>query len=269
MSNQQRVQTALATLEDGLQELMDSQSWTDFLTVLSKFHSYSANNVRLIHQQCPQATMVAGYQKWKEMGRQVKKGEKSICILAPILRKVSDEDTGEDVRQICGFRAASVFNVSQTDGEPLPTITAELQGGDAGLFEDLERFSQARGVPVTMSSEEKANGWCRFSEDKAVEIAIADHLSPLHRAKTLCHEIAHSLMHGAQDYRQHTATSQLELEAESVAFVVSQACGLDTSEYSFGYIASWTRDEDTLARFKQSLERIRSTAHQVLDWLNA
>ncbi len=268
MSNKERVQIAIASLESGLQDLLDSQTWTDFLTILSKFHSYSANNIQLIHQQCPQATMVAGYKRWQELGRQVRKGEKSICILAPILRKETDEETGEETKRICGFRAASVFDVTQTDGEPLPRLTTELQGSDEGLFERLQQFSQERGVPVTLAAEERANGWCRFSDDRAVEIAIAERLPVLHRAKTLCHEIAHSLMHDAKDYRQHAPTSQLELEAESVAYVVLQACGLETGDYSFGYIASWTRTDDTLAKLKESIERIRTTAHQLLEWLS-
>ena len=267
MSNQQRVDTAIASLETGLQELLDSQTWRNFLTVMCKFHTYSANNIQLIHQQCPQATMVAGYRRWKELGRQVKKGEKSICILAPMLRKETDEETGEEVRRVYGFRAASIFDVSQTEGEPLPQLTEELQGSDEGLFDRLQQFSQERGVPVSLTDEGKANGWCRFEGDRAVEIAIAERLPGLHRAKTLCHEIAHSLMHDAGDYRQHNPTSQLELEAESVAYVILQACGLETGDYSFGYIASWTRTEDTLSKLKESIERIRTTAHQLLDCL--
>ena len=267
MSNQQRVDTAIASLETGLQELLDSQTWRNFLTVMCKFHTYSANNIQLIHQQFPQATMVAGYRRWQELGRQVKKGEKSICILAPMLRKETDEQTGEKVRRVYGFRAASIFDVSQTEGEPLPQLTEELQGSDEGLFDRLQQFSQERGVPVVFSAGGRANGCCRFEDERAVEIEIADRLSALHRAKTLCHEIAHSLMHSALEYRQHNPTSQLELEAESVAYVVLQACGLDTQDYSFGYIVSWTRTEDTLTQLKESIERIRTTAHQLLEWL--
>ena len=197
---------------------------------------YSFRNLWLLFIQKPDAAMVAGYKKWQEVGRQVKKGEKSLAILAPLTKK--DKETGET--EVFGFRSASVFDVSQTEGEPLPEIPHPV------LLEDdsteiqqtlgkLEHFTRMNGF--TLSSRRLAAAFGSFSPATR-SIIIGNDLPPLQRLKTLVHEVAHGLLH--QDTPLTEATRRIgELEAESCAFIVLHSLGLDTSRYSFPYLAHW------------------------------
>jgi antirestriction protein ArdC len=257
-----------ARLEEGLTETLESGNWRDILLTQSRFRHYSFQNIVLIRIQRPNATRVAGYKAWQSLGRQVRKGEKAIEILAPVRRKReidSGEGEKETVYALAGFRSASVFDVSQTDGDDLPPIESPLKGGDSGTIDRLVAFSRENGVPVRFEGALGANGYCRYRNGKPFEIVVDPLLSELHRAKTLAHEVAHSLMHADDDYRDHTKKSLLELEAESVAFLVASAFGLDTSGYSFPYIACWQETEDAIANLKASGERIRKTAALVID----
>jgi N-terminal domain of anti-restriction factor ArdC/IrrE N-terminal-like domain len=265
-----KVASLFTRLEEGLSETLESGNWRDILLTQSRFRHYSFSNTVLILLQRPDATRVAGYKTWQSLGRQVRKGEKAIEILAPI-RKTREIEGGdgekETVYALAGFRHASVFDVSQTIGDELPPIDSPLKGGDAGLISRLVEFSRENGVPVRFEGALGANGYCRYRNGKPFEIVVDPLLPELHRAKTLAHEVAHSLMHGGDDYRVHTKKSLLELEAESVAYLVAIAFGLDTSGYSFPYIACWQETEDALANLKASGERIRKTAALVLDRL--
>ncbi|AFY71461.1 protein of unknown function DUF955 [Thalassoporum mexicanum PCC 7367] len=267
----QKQADALTKLELGIQELLKSGDWQKYLRTQSRFHNYSFNNCMLIMAQCPHATRVAGFSKWKQLSRRVKKGEKGIRILAPIVRKLDDDlgDPDANTRTLVGFRTVSVFDISQTEGEDLPQVDTSLSGGDLGLWEALESFSINNGVPVHLeASLSGARGYCQYDDTgKPIKIAVDPMLSPLHKAKTLAHEIGHSLLHSCTEYLGHSTRSEKELEAESVAFVVLDHFGLDTSNYSFSYICSWQQGEDAIANLKASGQRIQQAASQIIDWI--
>lgn len=260
-------QDALTKLESGIQQLLSSSNWQNYLKTQSRFHNYSFNNTVLILMQLPLATRVAGFNTWKQLRRSVNKGEKSISILAPLKYKqeVEDPKTGDTTQHfgIRGFKKVSVFDISQTTGEDLPEPpVSPLHGDDQGLFEQLQHFSDQRGWLVKLEPLGGANGVCRFGSQT---ISIDPKLSPLHRAKTLAHEIAHSLLHGDAQYTEHRGDK--ELEAESVAFIVLDHFGLDSGDYSFGYVASWQTDKDAVAQLREVGQRIQGAAKQIIDAL--
>jgi len=238
---------AVKRLHAGVTELLDSQRWQEALKFKAKFHHYSFNNALLIYLQRPDATLVAGYKRWQELGRQVRKGETSIAILAPIVCKVWDEESGEDVRQVIGFRSARVFDVSQTDGDPLLELPRPVLLGDdsesiQAALGRAEALATSRGFPICYGNL-RGGALGSFSVTRRAITVRAD-LPPLQTLKTLIHELAHGLMHadpkaGEQRYR-------LELEAESCAFLVLHDLGLDTSRYTFPYLANWTENPDEL-----------------------
>ena len=270
MTDNEKTQVLFSRLERGLAELIESGDWRNYLFSQSKFHRYSFNNVLLILLQKPDASRIAGYQTWRELGRQVKRGERALQILAPLQRKRERENEkgeSETFYAVAGFKTVSVFDISQTEGDDLPEIRSCLLGDDGGLSKHLLAFSNNNHVPVYFEpSLEGANGTCHFRQGKPVKITVDPLLPRLHQAKTLAHEIAHSLLHGADQYRGHSQKSLIELEAESVAFIVTQHFGLDSSSYSFPYIAGWQKDEpDALENLKTSGHRIQKAASQMID----
>lgn len=264
---------AMERLDRGVREVFESGRWERYLEVMSRFHQYSANNSLLIALQMPNATAVASYTDWKrKFGRQVRKGERGIRILAPVRyrRKVEDEDGDEDViERLAGFRLASTFDVSQTDGEPLPEI-AELLDGTVDRYEQV-MFAIAKAAPVPIGFEEMsgdANGFFSRAERR---IAIKPGMSQAQTVKTAMHELAHSRMH---DFNESVPKNELpdratrEVQAESVAFVVASHYGLDTGDYSFGYVAGWASGRE-LDELKASMDAIRRAAHEIIDDIDA
>lgn len=234
---------ALERLHTGVRELLDSRAWQEALRFKTKFYSYSFNNALLIYLQRPDASLVAGYKRWQGLGRQVRKGEQSIAILAPIVRR--DED--EDEKQVVGFRTARVFDISQTDGEPLPEVPQPVLLTDDGeavraALTRAEALAVARGFPVVYQELQGA-ALGSFSVTKRVIKVRAD-LPPLQTLKTLVHELAHGLMHA--DPKAGEQRHLIELEAESCAFLVLHELGLDTSRYTFPYLANWAEHPDEL-----------------------
>lgn len=259
-------QDALTKLEDGISKLLASGDWQKYLKFQSSFHQYSFNNSLLIMFQCPQATHVMGYQQWLNLGRQVRKGEKAIQILAPLKYKVELENETDLCYRLAGFKTANVFDISQTDGEPLPSVALLLQGDDQGLVQKLTDFAHHHQIFLRFEELSSANGLCCFKADGSISISVDSRLSSLQTAKTLTHELAHALLHDRTTYSQHNGRSVAELEAESVAHVVLDYFGLDTSGYSFGYICSWS-GEDALLTLKTSGKKIQKTAQQIIDWI--
>lgn len=264
---------AMARLDEGVREVFESGKWERYLEVMSRFHRYSANNALLIAMQMPNATAVASYTDWKrKFGRQVRKGERGIRILAPVRyrKKVEDEDGDEAVvERLAGFRLVSTFDVSQTDGEPLPQIAELLDG-------TMERYEQVMGAieaasPVPVGFEEMPEGVNGFFSRTKRKIAIRAGMSQAQTIKTAIHELAHSRMH---DYEGPMVPDDLpgrptrEVQAESVAFVVASHYGLDTGGYSFGYIASWASGRE-LEELKASMDAIRETAHGIIEDIDA
>lgn len=236
-----------AQLTQAVEELTSGEDWARMLETAARFTSYSWNNLMLIAAQCPHARRVAGYRTWQALGRQVRKSERGISILAPIVRRaaIDDEPSEDEERQaprvLRGFRVAHVFDISQTEGEPLAEVAPVLLGGDApgDLWERLASQVCSAGYDLVREDCTPANGSTDFLNRTVV---VRPNLSPAAAAKTLCHELAHVLLHAelvaskslGRDWR---ATA--EVEAESVAFLVCAAVHLDTGEYSFPYVAHW------------------------------
>ena len=263
---QDKTNKALELLYEGVTNLLDSESWKEALKFRSKFHAYSFRNACLIYLQCPTATLVAGYRRWQERGRQVRKGETSLAILAPILKKVEGEG-GDEERRVVGFRTARVFDISQTDGEPLPELPRPVLLEDDSesiqeAFQQAKAFAISKGFPVQIR-DIHGGALGRFSLLDS-SIALQKGLPPLQMLKTLVHELAHGLMHKGKvptNANKHV----LELEAESCAFLVLHELGLDTSRYSFAYLASWMEKPEELL---EAGERASKAAAEVVQALS-
>jgi antirestriction protein ArdC len=256
-----RIDTLHAELETGVAALIDSEAWQAWLATAAKFRAYSFNNQMLIALQCPNATHVAGFRKWQELGRQVRKGSKSIGILAPSTRKVKDDVTGEESRRVIGFRVVSVFDISQTDGEELPDEPRPvlLQGeAPAGLWDALAGMVTANGYALERGDTGTANGYTRPTTST---IRVSDTLSDAAAVKTLIHECAHMLLHADTDYDYLAHRGVSEVEAESVAFIVGSVHGIDTGAYSMPYVAGWGKDA---AVVKATAANVTRTARAIL-----
>lgn len=257
----EKTQEIIKKLQTGIEELFESEKYAVYLRFLSRFHNYSAGNCLLIAMQCPGASLVASYTDWQRQKRQVKRGAKAIKILAPHTYKDTDENGNE--RENLGFHAASVFDVSSTyspEGKELPGIVHTLSGSltDQRLLDVLMDIAP---VPVVYESiTTGANGYFSLSEHR---IVIKTGLSEVQTAKTLLHETAHAWLHAKGAEQEKTDQQTREVQAESIAYVVCNYLGLDTSEYSFGYIAGWSGDKK-LPQLRASLEVIRKTSDKII-----
>jgi antirestriction protein ArdC len=261
----------LERLAEGITQLTSSERWQEWLTMQSRFHSYSFNNTLLILGQKPEASRVAGFNAWRKLDRFVRKGENGIWILAPMVYKsdAGDEVTTADepTKVIRGFKAVPVFDVSQTDGAEIPEVCIRLEGEDeAGLFGRLSRVAASIGFSVEDADDlAGANGVCTH-DDRRIQVLASN--SPAQRVKTLAHELCHAMLHAPGEGRPESR-AVLELEAESVAFVVCAAIGITSDDYSFGYVATWCGgDDEALAAIKESGARIQRTADQVISALD-
>ena len=284
-TEKQRVQELTDKLEQGLQDLFNSDSYRNYLSTMSKFHNYSFNNTLLIAMQKPDATLVAGYKAWqKNFERHVNKGEKAIRILAPAPYKIKEErDKIDPVTQellldkdgnpqkeeveitIPAFRAVSVFDLSQTDGKPIPELTAKELLSDVEGYQDMIRAVEAIS-PVPIELEEIAGDSKGYYDREAKRIAVQENMSEGQTLKTMIHEVAHSKLHSKeveQDEQMRKDRNTKEVEAESVAYTVCQHFGVDTSDYSFGYIAGWSSGRDT-KELRSSMDTIRRTASELI-----
>ena len=284
-TEKQRVQELTDKLEQGLQDLFNSDSYCNYLRTMSKFHNYSFNNTLLIAMQKPDATLVAGYKAWqKNFERHVNKGEKAIRILAPAPYKIKEErDKIDPVTQellldkdgnpqkeeveitIPAFRAVSVFDLSQTDGKPIPELTAKELLSDVEGYQDMIRAVEAIS-PVPIELEEIAGDSKGYYDREAKRIAVQENMSEGQTLKTMIHEVAHSKLHSKeveQDEQMKKDRNTKEVEAESIAYTVCQHFGVDTSDYSFGYIAGWSSGRDT-KELRASMDTIRRTASELI-----
>ena len=276
-------------LEQGIMELFDSDRYKEYLRVMSKFHNYSFNNTLLIAMQKPDASLVAGFQSWKNnFKRNVVKGEKGIKILAPSPFKIKQEmekidpatqkpvigADGKPVKEekeitIPAFKVVSVFDVSQTEGKELPDIAVDMLTGDVECFKDVfAALEKTSPVPIGFEKiEGNSHGYYHLEEKR---IAIDEGMSELQTIKTAIHEIAHAKLHDIdpnapkEEQAGRPDRRTREVQAESVAYAVCQHYGLDTSDYSFGYVAGWSSGRD-LDELKSSLETIRSTAAEIIN----
>ena len=267
----EEVKAITEKLEKGIQNLFESDNFKNYLKTLSKFHHYSLGNTILIAMQKPDATLVAGYTSWqKNFRRHVKKGEKGISILAPTpykkkveIEKV-DPTTGDKAKEIQeivvpAFKVVNVFDVSQTEGKELPSIGVSELTGDVAHFDKVLE-SLKRSCPVPIDFEEIRNGAKGYFQAAENRIAVQKDMSQVQTVKTLIHEMAHQKLHSDDPELSRNAK---EVEAEAVAYTVSQHFGIETSDYSFGYIAGWSKGKD-LAELKDSLDRIRTAADELI-----
>ena len=248
-------------LEKGVQEIFESRTYAEWLAFSAKFSIYSVDNQVLIFRQMPNATYVMGYKGWQGLGRNVKKGEKGIRILAPSIKELK-KPNGEKETVIPYYFPVYVFDVSQTDGRAIPTPAAELTQGVSGYSRFLEALVSASPFSVEFKPlGEGMNGYCDFKNGK---IVIRAGMGQAQSAKTLIHEIAHAGMHqpvGISGAAKSKGTK--ELEAESAAFIVCAHFGIDTSAYSFGYIAAWSQFKDA-SELKASMERIQEQSSELV-----
>jgi antirestriction protein ArdC len=285
-----RLKEIIDKLETGIKGIFESEQYKTYLKTLSKFHNYSFNNCILIAMQKPDATYVAGFNSWRDnFKRNVMKGEKGIKILAPSPYKIHKEMEcidpksgsvikGKDGKSLTeeveitvpAFRVVNVFDISQTDGEPLPELGVNELTGDVEQYTDLF-LALEKSSPVPIAVEDIASGAKGYYEQVEKRIALNAGMSELQTLKTAIHEIAHARLHdidknAPKDVARPDHDTR-EVEAESVAYTVCQHYGLDTSDYSFGYIAGWSSAKE-LATLKQSLETIRTEAGAIITEVN-
>ena len=292
-SNKERIKEITAGIEKGIMELFESDRYRNYLTTMSRFHRYSLNNVMLIHAQKPNATLVAGFSKWKNgFGRHVKKGEKGIQILAPTPYKIKvdkeklDPDTklpmlddeGKPITEekevtIPMFKVVSVFDVSQTDGKPLPQISFSLTGDVAQYEVFMEALRRTSQVPITIEPMEPGMDGYFHLEKQA--IFLREGMSQVQTVCAAIHEMAHSRLHNYEKMTELADDGETllvpgekdrnteEVEAESISYAVCQYFGIETADNSFGYIASWSQGKE-LKELRASLETINKTSSELI-----
>lgn len=289
-TNKDRLKEITASIEDGIKDLFQSEKYMQYLRTMSRFHKYSVNNTMLIYMQKPDATLCAGFNKWKDQfSRNVIKGEKGIKIIAPtpFKKKIEQEKLDPDTRlpmldadgkiiteektvQIPMYKVVSVFDVAQTEGKPLPELAANLTGD----VQNYEVFMEAlrRSAPVPIGIEKIAANMDGFFSSDDQRIAVREGMSEVQTVSATVHEIAHSKLHNYAKEKEQTAAGDEtaapvkpksreteEVEAESISFAVCAYYGIATGENSFGYIASWSKDKE-LSELRASLETINKTA---------
>lgn len=268
-TQKERIKEITEQLEAGVTAVFESDAYKAYLKCMSKFHNYSLNNTLLIALQRPDASLVCGYQAWKkDHGRQVRKGEKGIKIIAPCKYKVEleekDDDGNQKIAEYTGFKIATVFDVAQTEGKELPSIGVNELAGDVGGYRKL--FNALTEIcPVPIYTEDIQNGAKGYYSDAERKIVIKSDMSQLQTIKTMIHEMAHEKLHAKENLDpDHPVDRRTrEVEAEGVAFCVSSAFKLDVSDYSMSYIAGWSSDKN-IKELRSSLERIRSASNEMI-----
>ena len=285
-SSRDRLKEITASIEDGIKELFQSESYAQYLQTMSRFHHYSVNNQVLIHMQKPDATLVAGFNKWKnQFGRNVIKGEHGIKIIAPtpFKKKIEQEKLDPDTQlpmldadgkiiteektiQIPMYKPVTVFDVSQTEGRPLPQLAHDLSGNVANY--DVFMEALRRSYPVPISIEVMGGGMDGYFDLEHQDIAIRKGMSEVQTVSAVIHEMAHALLHNrTKDTEEKTpelSRSTEEVQAESISYAVCAYYGIATGDNSFGYIASWSKDK-TLPELRESLEVISKTADGLIN----
>ncbi len=275
-------------ISDGVAALVESDGWRAMLDTAAKFHSYSLGNLLLIGAQAPQATRVAGFRTWQSVGRQVRKGERGIAILAPCTYRPKAAERAEpaapagpepatscsggaapDVggKQVRGFRVVHVFALHQTEGAPLPEVAPALLVGQApaGLWDALEGQVLGHGYTVHRGDTRRANGW---TDPTSHTVRVSSAVDDAQAVKTLIHELAHlEAGHVADLPTYATCRGRCEVEAESIAYVVATAQGMHASGYSFAYVAGWAGGDLSVVR--QAADTVTQTARRILTLLDA
>ncbi|WP_372869895.1 ArdC-like ssDNA-binding domain-containing protein [Planomicrobium okeanokoites] len=255
----QEVDTLLGLLDEGVKSFQqDPEKFKALLKMQAMFRGYSFRNIMLIQAQLPTASYVASFKRWKELGRSVRKGEKSLRILAPRLKMEKDESTGLDKQKLIGYISCPVFDLSQTEGEPLPIDDVRLKlDGESDeaeiIFAWVKLLAEQDDCPVEVAFANGSNGYYVPSSHR---IVLDPKLSVNHRAKTMVHEYVHSQLHR----HDHSTAKERECVAEGVAFIVCSYFGLDTSDYSFEYVNGWSQDGGkSLMNYGTTMQKAAST----------
>jgi antirestriction protein ArdC len=266
MAGNDRLTETHERLVEAISALTSGEDWQRMLDLAGRFHRYSTANIMLVLAQRPDASRVAGYRMWQSLGRHVRKGEHGIMIFAPCVSRTrpvdehDERDGPELVRVLHGFRVAHVFDVAQTDGEPLPEVAPELLRDDApaSLWDRLVAQLSASGFQLLREDCRPANG---VTHHLTKTVVVRPDLAPAQATKTLAHELAHTVLHDGSSYRDG-CRGRVEVEAESVAYLVCSAAGLPSGSYSFPYIARWA-DGDVDA-VRNTAERVIGCARRIL-----
>ncbi len=285
LSMKEKVNELMTKLEQGLKEVFESDAYKNYLNTMAKFHNYSINNTLLINQQMPEATLVAGFNSWNNnFDRHVKKGEKGIKIIAPAPytikkeQQVVDPKTGEALTNFDGtpktaeveikvpaFKISYVYDISQTYGKELPTLGVnELKEGVNHAKDFIDSLEKLSPVPIEYGETKgESKGFYSPMENS---ITIKEGMSESQTIKTMVHEISHAKLHNPDMMKENEGKSKgtIEMEAESIAYIVCQHFGIDTSDYSFGYIAGWSEGKET-AELKESMNTIRETSSEMIN----
>ena len=256
-----REKELIQSIKIAVSSIRSSAAWTDYLTIMSRFWTYSFRNQLLIALQCPGASRVAGFNKWRDLGRTVKKGEKAAWILAPMTKVVGEDSlTGDKVHAVRGFRTVGVFDISQTEGKELESEQFRIVAkGDAPeQVALLTRLAVSMGFKVEFGETGALNGW--VNSDRQIMIKASN--PSMAQAKTLIHELAHGLL--GHPGRKDLSREVMELQAETTAFVVSQALGLETAQENFNYLAHWTAQEKDFAAQLESAATVAMATAKIL-----
>lgn len=254
-NNSNLIHEAYGKLQDALQDINSNKSWLEYLTFQSKFYNYSFSNTLLIYCQNKNASFVAGYKKWQSLNRFVKKGEHGIKILAPMKYRLSDDDTEDNVYKLSGFRVVTVFDISQTDGsdEFLPVLVSGLKQSIKEESDIYKNLIEIIDIPVIEVDKLAAKG-CYYSLNPRIEIHSS--LTIVQKIKTFFHEFSHHLHH--IKYFDNEKYELGEIIAESSAFIACNYIGIDTSDYSVGYIKSWANDINSMQVVATKIQKISS-----------
>jgi DNA primase len=277
-------------LSEQVQAITTGEQWAAWLRTAGRFHSYSWGNTMLIRSQKPHATKVDGYKTWAQVGRQVRKGETGIAILAPVVRRsapkepeatksstmqtdaiIPEPNSDKPVRRLLGFLPVHVFDISQTDGEPLAEPPRpQLTRGHApeGLWEALAAQVKAAGFELSTSAMHGPNGPDGVTNFLDRTVTVRDDFDEAHRATTLAHELAHVLMHNPTrfvDGQTSGCRGDAEVEAESVAYLVASVHGIDSDDYTFPYVAGWIGRNDPGTVLEETGKKVLATAHDILE----
>lgn len=259
----EKMKEAMIQLEKGVREIYADDRYKDYLNIISRLHTYSPANCLLIALQNPDATIVAGFNAWKKMNRFVKKGEHGIRIFCPINIKKEVEENGEKKEiMIPSFKPGYVYDIKQTGGHDVPSYIVELLKGKVENYEQIIK-AIINCVPAKVSFEEIDESYNGQYDSSANTIIVKEQMDEIQKIKTLLHETAHCFLHKS-DVEEKKERAQKEVEAESVAYAVCCWLGLDTSEYSFKYVAAWSAEQKN-SNLKKSLAVISKTASEIID----
>ena len=273
----QEIRKASEELEQGVLDAFRSGNFRKYLDMQAKFPHYSYSNCLLIARQYENATRVAGFGFWKSQGRSVNKGEKAIKILAPIMKTITVKKESEDGKEpeieerkvVTSYSLASVFDISQTSGEPLPEICRELKGRVDNFNKVVDALEIVSPVPIVFGPVPGNAKGCYMGDRNLIMVKYG--MGEVQTAKTIVHEMAHGILHNPQRIlslpeAERPDSTERELQAEAVAYIVCKEIGIDTSDYSFDYLASWSEGKDTKL-LKKQMSTIQKTAQEIYEKL--